>query len=213
MKHLRCQNGELKACPECKGTGRRMNHGPFGSGTGTCNFCVGKGCAPRPRPDSVDEGLIERLNEIAVFFEKENMDAEDVEDRAISAIRMTTINDAITGLSETEALRDMLNDERLLLTMIQEELGVPTEPHQTIRERLLESAAAKPKAEDGDIESNVEYISEGIKNEIIHHIDRMYPKMWEGVPKSARTSLSNTLISAVELRIRPLIKALGGGNE
>lgn len=32
-----------------------------------------------------------------------------------------------------------------------------------------------------------------ISLELIHHIDIMYPKMWEGCPKSARTSIGNTV--------------------
>lgn len=31
----------------------------------------------------------------------------------------------------------------------------------------------------------------------VHHVDEMYPKMWEGVPKTARTSLQNTIYNQV----------------
>lgn len=33
---------------------------------------------------------------------------------------------------------------------------------------------------------------------VLHHIDTMYPAMWKGVPKSARTSLRNTILKEVE---------------
>lgn len=34
-------------------------------------------------------------------------------------------------------------------------------------------------------------------DELIWHIDQMYPSMWEGVPKSARTSIKNTVYNRV----------------
>ncbi len=34
-------------------------------------------------------------------------------------------------------------------------------------------------------------------NEVIWYIDRMYPAMWDNVPKSARTSVKNTVHNRV----------------
>ena len=34
-------------------------------------------------------------------------------------------------------------------------------------------------------------------NEVIWYIDAMFPAMWEGVPKSARTSIKNTVYNRV----------------
>jgi len=32
-----------------------------------------------------------------------------------------------------------------------------------------------------------------VASEVLHHIDTMYPNMWEGVAKTARTSIRNTI--------------------
>lgn len=32
-----------------------------------------------------------------------------------------------------------------------------------------------------------------VAEELISHIDQMYPAMWQGVPKTARTSVKNTV--------------------
>ena len=37
-----------------------------------------------------------------------------------------------------------------------------------------------------------------IAESIIGHIDTMYPKMWEGVPKTARMSLRNTVLNLLK---------------
>lgn len=36
-----------------------------------------------------------------------------------------------------------------------------------------------------------------VANHVIQHIDDMYPKMWEGVPKTARVSVRNTIYNRV----------------
>lgn len=43
---------------------------------------------------------------------------------------------------EVEALRDMLSDARMELTIVREALGVSYEPHQTVQERTIEAARA-----------------------------------------------------------------------
>ena len=48
--------------------------------------------------------------------------------------------------------------------------------------------------EDGDICSDCHYIGVGA-DEVLHHIDTMYPAMWKGVAKTARTSIRNTIKS------------------
>jgi len=45
----------------------------------------------------------------------------------------------------------------------------------------------------------VEEKSEIIRNEIISHIDVMYPDMWKGVPKTARSSLKNLIVQQIVL--------------
>ena len=42
---------------------------------------------------------------------------------------------------------------------------------------------------------------------VIHHIDQMYPGMWQGVPKTARTSVRNTIRREVERAL------MGAANE
>lgn len=37
-------------------------------------------------------------------------------------------------------------------------------------------------------------------NEILHHIDKMYPAMWTGVASTARTSIKNTIKSEIRAR-------------
>lgn len=39
--------------------------------------------------------------------------------------------------------------------------------------------------------------AEMVAAEVLHHIDTMYPKMWEGVPRTARTSVRNCLIREI----------------
>jgi len=58
------------------------------------------------------------------------------------------LEDAITDLhNEASANRDMLDDARTELDMLRQALGVPYEPHQTLRERLLDAAQRAIKAE------------------------------------------------------------------
>src|SRR5207302_5320644 len=45
-----------------------------------------------------------------------------------------------------------------------------------------------------------------VATQVLHHIDTMYPGMWKDVPASARTSLWNTIISAVNVRFRPAVE-------
>lgn len=40
--------------------------------------------------------------------------------------------------------------------------------------------------------------AEEVATNVIHHIDTMYPNMWEGVPKTARVSIRNTIIREVK---------------
>ena len=42
-----------------------------------------------------------------------------------------------------------------------------------------------------------EEMTDEIATNILHHIDIMYPAMWVGVPKTARISLRNTILSHV----------------
>jgi len=46
---------------------------------------------------------------------------------------------------------------------------------------------------------SVDEKAERIRNEVIGHIDLMYPGMWEGVPKTARISLRNLIEQQVKL--------------
>jgi len=40
---------------------------------------------------------------------------------------------------------------------------------------------------------------------VLHHIDTMYPKLWETVPKNARYSVRNTLQRELEQAIKAAI--------
>ena len=57
----------------------------------------------------------------------------------------------------------------------------------------------RPTAKDRDDASDV-------AQQVIHHIDTMYPAMWKGAPQTARTSIRNTVYS----RVIALIGARGG---
>lgn len=50
-------------------------------------------------------------------------------------------------------------------------------------------------------EAAMEEIGCDVANEALHHIDTMYPKMWEGVSQSARISIRNTIISKVKVEL------------
>jgi len=39
--------------------------------------------------------------------------------------------------------------------------------------------------------------AEAIATDVIHHIDTMYPAIWQGVPQMARRSVRNTVINGV----------------
>ncbi len=52
--------------------------------------------------------------------------------------------------SNEQALQDMLDDARLHLAMLQEALGVPTEPHQVLFERMLERARSHSGQKTGE---------------------------------------------------------------
>ena len=45
-----------------------------------------------------------------------------------------------------------------------------------------------------------------VADEVLHHIDIMYPGMWKGVPKSARKSLRNTIEKEVKLALEDTAK-------
>ena len=49
---------------------------------------------------------------------------------------------------------------------------------------------------DGDICYECDSIND-VANEVLHHIDIMYPKMWKAVARTARTSIRNTIKSKV----------------
>ena len=40
-------------------------------------------------------------------------------------------------------------------------------------------------------------VARGVADEVIWHIDEMYPAMWVGVPKTARVSVRNTAYNKV----------------
>ena len=52
--------------------------------------------------------------------------------------------------------------------------------------------------------SELTEIAEDVAAEILHHIDIMYPHMWTPVANSARTSIRNTIVNQVQMRIAAL---------
>ena len=44
-------------------------------------------------------------------------------------------------------------------------------------------------------------IAEDVAMDVLHHIDALYPAMWDGVAKAARTSLRNTIKQPVVQRM------------
>lgn len=44
-------------------------------------------------------------------------------------------------------------------------------------------------------------LAHDVASEVLHHIDTMYPVMWQGAPQSARISVRNTIVQAVLSRI------------
>lgn len=48
-------------------------------------------------------------------------------------------------------------------------------------------------------------IAERVAEEAIGHIDTMYPKMWENVPRSARVSLRGSIINTVVSELERLL--------
>lgn len=50
-------------------------------------------------------------------------------------------------------------------------------------------------------------LANGVAGSVLYHIDTMYPRMWSGVAKAARTSLRNTIVAEVGVA---LIKAREG---
>lgn len=59
-------------------------------------------------------------------------------------------------------------------------------------------AHSKRFAEDcRECDLEVEEWRGDIADAVLRHIDTMYPKMWEGVPKTARLSIRNTVINAL----------------
>jgi len=65
----------------------------------------------------------------------------------------------------------------------------------------------KMQDEIGSLKSEISALKEwrsdvaySVAHALLHHIDQMYPKMWEGVAKSARLSIKNTILRALELR-------------
>lgn len=49
---------------------------------------------------------------------------------------------------------------------------------------------------------SVEDIAQRISQEVIGHIDLMYPLMWKNVPKTARVSVRNTIINEIRFRFK-----------
>lgn len=58
-----------------------------------------------------------------------------------------------------------------------------------------------------------EEVAEAVANEVIYHIDQMYPKMWEGVPKTARVSVRNVVEAQSKRYLAAMIKILGEDDE
>jgi hypothetical protein len=54
-----------------------------------------------------------------------------------------------------------------------------------------------------DTPSLLQETAEDIAAAVLHHIDTMYPQMWQGVPKTARISLRNTIIAKVIAELTP----------
>lgn len=50
--------------------------------------------------------------------------------------------------------------------------------------------------EPGEICTECYYIDDAA-TQILHHVDTMYPKMWNGVAKTARTSIRNVIKSQI----------------
>lgn len=44
---------------------------------------------------------------------------------------------------------------------------------------------------------HIDALAKQVVRDIIDHIDTMYPQMWEGTPRTARTSLRNIIYLAV----------------
>jgi hypothetical protein len=55
---------------------------------------------------------------------------------------------------------------------------------------------------DGAPKQVGEFDTQLVVIKVLDHIDTMYPKMWESVPKSARTSLRNTIVNSIEHELR-----------
>lgn len=84
------------------------------------------------------------LNKIEIH-DKDKGPAESLRDLVLNALtvdRESARAEIARLQAEVEAERDMKESARLHLVMLQEALCVPTEPHQTIHERVLEAATA-----------------------------------------------------------------------
>ena len=76
-----------------------------------------------------------------------------------------------------------------------------TPPKSPIERMIDDATGYKPAASQKKrtLSAEEKQIAVDAGNELIWYIDRMYPEMWEGVHKSARTSVKNTVINRVTL--------------
>lgn len=66
-------------------------------------------------------------------------------------------------------------------------------------ERMIDEACGIP---DGPPEPPPEFNVRRIVEDVIGHIDTMYPGMWKGVPKTARTSLRGCIHNSVSAELK-----------
>ncbi len=76
-------------------------------------------------------------------------------------------------------------------------------------ERLVDQACGATGTPDQDLDAeparhetslraeDMNSVAEGVAIDLLYHIDVMYPAMWDGVAKAARTSLRNTIKRSV----------------
>lgn len=88
----------------------------------------------------------------------------------------------------------------------------PGKPHRdqwectfSMREKLVGDGCeiCNPELAADIARDNLEDAADSIASEVLHHIDQMYPAMWEGVPKTARTSVRNTIRQQVVRHLSP----------
>jgi len=51
-----------------------------------------------------------------------------------------------------------------------------------------------------DTLKDLDYTSQDVATAVLHHIDTMYPAMWDAVAKAARTSIRNTILQEISRR-------------